>query len=247
MKLHNWLLGCGLLISGITMAQQSTLIDGRVRMLDGSIIPVVITNVSKHFNTTSDLTGYYNINASVGDTLRFNSSQSAVGIFIMTKEDIASARVNVVLSKPGQNLEEIVILTKEIGPEFFGLSDAAKLTDAQRQYRAHNTLTSATTQGNVGISLEAIGNLFNGKRKAGKQAIEMERLDLKVNDFLYVYPAGKLIENLSIDQDQVFNFLYYLVEQPSYDVTKVSMSPEYQLYLAQNYTEFLAYTSSAIK
>lgn len=239
MKATNWLLLAGSLVTTATFAQEGNLIDGRVRLLDGKVIPVEIVNRSTNESTLTDETGYYLVVAKEGDTLRFLSKLSATSDYIISKEDLKTGRVNILLSKPGQNLEEIVILKKDLGSDFLGMGERSKLSPAEINYRKNNTLTSATKTGGLGISIDAIVNLLSGKRKRDKQAIVYERLETAVNAFLEEYPKENLVKDLNIPKERVDAFLYYLVDQPDFRKVPIDESEGYKLFLAKHYNEFL--------
>lgn len=96
-------------------AQRPTLIDGRVRMYNGQIVPVKIENTNSKEQTQADQTGYFLIQTHLGDTLRFSSEYSATMLYVIDEGDLQTKRITPVLIKVGQNLEEIVIVKKEFG------------------------------------------------------------------------------------------------------------------------------------
>lgn len=229
------------LIATTAFAQEQKLVDGRARLLDGRSVPVNIENRRSNEHVAVDQTGYYMILAKAGDTLRFTSKYSVTSDYIVEKEDLKKGRVNVVLAKPGQSLEEIVIIKKDFGPDFFGKTAENTLTPAEAKFKRDNTLTSATATGGLGISIDALFNLFSGQRKKDKQAIVYEKLNLIVEDFKEKYPPALLSQDLSIPGDRVEAFLYYLAAQPDFQKVSVERSEGYQLFLAQHYDAFLAF------
>ncbi|UVD79023.1 hypothetical protein NWE55_12950 [Myroides albus] len=242
MRSGKWLLVVATLMVSSTYAQKKAMIDGRARLLDGRSVPVTIENRSSKEIAVVDQTGYYMITAQKGDTLRFTSKFSVTSDYVVEKQDIKKGRVNVVLAKPGQNLEEIIIIKKDFGPDFFGKSDEQILSPAEANYSRRNTLTSATPSGGLGISVDALVNLFSGQRKKDKEAIVYERLEIIVKDFVEKYPKEDLTKDLSIPSEQVDAFLYYLAAQADIQKIPVDRSEGYQLLLAQYYDEFLIFT-----
>lgn len=239
MKQVSWLVTIVGLFSISSVAQQRSPIDGRIRLFDGTTTLVEVVNKKTKEKVNSDVTGYYLINAAVGDTLRFSSAKSTVSHYVVGPDDLTQGRVNVVLTKQGQNLEEIVIIKKEFGPNFFDLTPQQKLSQAELNYKVNNTLTQAMPNGNVGINIGALINLFNGKRKAAKQAIAYEKMDLMINNLVDVYPREELVKELNMPQEFLEGYLVYLVNQPDFAEIPITHDTGYLLYLAGHYQGFL--------
>ncbi|MHC5310419.1 hypothetical protein ACYSNM_10230 [Myroides sp. LJL116] len=239
MKQVNWLIAIMGLFTITSVAQQRSSIDGRIRLFDGTTTLVEVFNKQTKEKINSDVTGYYMINAAVGDTLRFSSAKSTVSHYVVGPEDLTQGRVNVVLVKKGQSLEEIVIIKKDFGPNFFDLTPQQKLSQAELNYKVNNTLTTAMPNGNVGINIGALINLFNGKRKADKQAIAYEKMELMINNLVDVYPREELVQELNMPEEFLEGFLVYLVNQPDFAQIPITHDPGYLLYLAGHYEGFL--------
>ncbi|MHC5202801.1 hypothetical protein ACYSNV_11495 [Myroides sp. LJL119] len=246
MKASIWLVAI-VGLSGISgFSQERITLDGRIRLYDGTTQEVLVVNRQTKQEVQSDITGYYMIPVQSGDTLRFSGKYTATSDYVVLPQDITQARVNVVLSKPGQNLEEIVIVKKDFGPDFFDLGDRQKLTNAEINFKTNNTLTSATPTGGLGINIGAVVNLFSGKRKADKQAIAYEKMQLKVTEFLEQYPKSDLIKDLRMNPDYVDAFLIYLVNQPDFMQVPVAQNEGYRLYLAGHYDGFIELINSEL-
>ncbi len=229
-----------LLVGAMSYGQQKeTLIDGRVRLYNGNIIPVKVENKRNKETTTTDQTGYFLINVQQQDTIRFSSDYSATMLYIIDSQDVVNKRITTTLVKPGQSLDEIVIVKKDFGSNEFNFGEIKKLTPAEKRYNADNQLFSATGNLGLGISIDAIINRFSGKRKRDKQLIEYEKIQNNMASFYEQYPKNLLIKNLAIPEDQVDAFVLFLVTQPGTDKVKVTQTEDYQLFLAQHYDEFL--------
>ncbi|MGG5507371.1 MULTISPECIES: hypothetical protein [unclassified Myroides] len=220
--------------------QRPTLIDGRVRLYNGQIIPVKIENKNTKEQTQADQTGYFLIQTSLGDTLRFTSEYSATMLYVIDEGDLQTKRITPVLIKPGQNLEEIVIVKKEFGQgemEFGG----KKMTAAEKRYNRNNRIFSATNDLKMGISIEGIINRLNGRRKRDLKLLEYERIEMNMTSFYKQYPREELMKDLGIPEYHVDAFVIYFVSQPETEKIKVDQSEGYQILLAQYYDEFLTF------
>ncbi|MGS4344835.1 hypothetical protein ACKUSY_04345 [Myroides odoratus] len=221
-------------------AQRPTLIDGRVRLYNGQIIPVSIENKNTKEKTQSDQTGYFLIQTHLGDTLRFSSDYSATMLYVIDEGDLQTKRITPVLVKPGQKLEEIVIVKKEFGEgemEFGG----KKLTPAEKRYNKNNRVFMSTSDLKMGITIDGIINRLNGTRKRDLQMIEYERIEMNMTSFYKQYPREELMKDLGIPEYHVDAFVIYFVSQPDTDKIKVDQSEGYQILLAQYYDEFLTF------
>ena len=221
--------------------KKETLIDGRVQLYNGNIIPVTVENKRTKEKTKTDQTGYFLINVQQQDTIRFISDYSSTMLYVVDYQDLNDKRITVSLVKPGQSLEEIVIVKKDFGSNEFNFGEIKKLTAAEKRYNADNQLFSATGNLGLGISIDAIINRFSGKRKRDKQLIEYEKIQNNISSFYNQYPKDLLMKNLAIPEDQVDAFVLFFVTQPGTDKVKVSQTEDYELFLAQHYDEFLSF------
>lgn len=241
MKPTYWLLSLGTLFSVSIYAQKPELIDGRVRMYDGKIMPVNIKNKRSGELTKADSRGYFMVDAAIGDTIHFSDKKLASVNYVIGSEDLKASRFNVLMTKKGQALEEIVIVRKDFGDDFFEGVNNKGMTPAERKYKKNNTLFSSTSNYGMGISLDALVNMMSGQKKKDKQDILYEKLDMKVQKFYEDYTREELLEDMKVPEERIDAFLYYLVAQPSFDKIKVERTEGYQLYLAQEYTDFVGF------
>lgn len=241
MKILHWVL----FFTGIStlpcLAQKSSLLDGRVRMYDNRVVPVEIENKRSTEKIKSDETGYFMIESKQGDTIRFVSKGLQTVNYVIGEDDLNSGRFNVIMTRQGQSLEEIVITRKDFGENFFEQDYTKKLTSLERQFNKDQTVFSAGPNYGLGITIDGLISLLSGKKKKQKRALLYEKLDIKRKAFLEEYPKELLIQDLSISPDYVDAFLYYLVAQPDFEKIKVERNEGYQLYLAQNYDDFLKF------
>lgn len=241
MKSAYWLMGIGCLFSMSVFAQDAKIIDGRARMYDGKIVPATIVNKNSKEEIKLDGRGYFMINTQVGDTIQFSNKRISTVDYVMTEEDFKLGRINVVFTKPGQTLEEVVILHKNFDDDLFEIGNKKKLTPAERRYKKNNTVFASTANYGMGISLDALANLVSGKKKKDKTAILYERLDIRIQEFVEEYPKSDLLTDMKIPKDRIDAFLYYVVAQPEYGKIKIERTEEYQLYLAKQYADFVGF------
>lgn len=241
MKISYWILFFGGVFSLPCLAQQSNLLDGRVRLYDNRIVPVKIENKRSKEKINSDETGYFMIESQPGDTIRFVSKGLQTVNYVIGEDDLNAGRFNVMMVRPGQSLEEIVITRKDFGENFFEQGYTKDMTLMERQFNKDRTVFTAGENLGLGISIDGLISLLSGKKEKQKRALLYEELDIKTQAFLEEYPKELLMQDLSISPDYVDAFLYYLVAQPDFDKIKVERNEGYQLYLAQQYDDFLKF------
>lgn len=241
MKAAYWLMSLGTLFFIEAFAQKPQLLDGRVRLYDGKIAPVTIKNKRSGELTKADNRGYFMVDAAIGDTIHFSDKKLASVNYVIGAEDLKASRFNVEMTKKGQALEEIVIVRKDFGDDFFEGVPNKGMTPAERKYKKNNTVFSSTSNYGMGISIDALVNMISGQKKKDKQEIVYEKLDMKVQKFYEDYSREELLEDMKVPADRIDAFLYYLVAQPSFEKVKVERTEGFQLYLAQEYTDFLGF------
>ncbi|MDR0227979.1 MAG: hypothetical protein LBI72_02825 [Flavobacteriaceae bacterium] len=239
MKKAYWYMMLSGVLSVTTYGQNTKKIDGRIRSFDGRVVDTSILNKTTKETTHSDKTGYFMLSSQKGDTIRFQSKGFTIVNYIIGEEDIKSGRVNVIMTKKEQNLEEIIITKKDFGKDFFEQGYTKNLSDAEKRYNQSNTVFSAGNNLGLGISLDAFLSAISGKRKKQKAAIVYEKMVKDVNEIADIYSKELIAEDLKIPMERIEPFLLYFVSQPDYNKLKVERSESYQLFLAHYYDEFL--------
>jgi len=182
---------------------QEEIIKGRVN-INSSLQGIKVENINRQISVLTDETGTFKIIGTTGEVLVF----SAINIerkILFLKEDHFVNLIEVNLKPTAIEIEEVEI-GKHQNIDFGG----KKYSQAERKYKTSGQILKMN-QG-FEFNLEAIGNLFNGKRKQLKKAIEIEEtnkllseLDIHFNDDFYVDSVG-------LDPDYINDFKYFLVD-----------------------------------
>lgn len=221
-------------------AQNSHLIDGRVRGVHGEAEKVQIENGRSGKKLKSDSTGFFSIAVQEGDMLNFSASGLEPKIYTITKTDLEKGSISVYLSKPNESLEEIVISKKLFSDDAFGIG-IKKYTPAQRKYRSASTSLFRVTEGEpTKIGLDPIFNIFNGKKKRLKKAMAYETQELASEAFYEFYPKEDLINRFNIPEEHVASFVYFAVIQEDFNQVNLERSSAYDLFLAVLYERYLS-------
>lgn len=214
-----------------SFAQSVQLIDGRVRFSDGIQRKVVVENKVSGEEVNADSTGFFSINISKGDVLLFKVEFFPDRSIVINGTE--GDYLGVVLSE--HELDEIVIEKKMFVDNYFG--EIAKYTPAERRYRTSNNMFFG--DGISGFGLDPIVNLFSGRRKEQRKAILYEKQEFAKNKFLEIYTKSILMSEFGITENHIASFAYFIVAQPGFDEMSIDLSPEYKLYVAEMYSEFV--------
>ncbi|MDR2223689.1 MAG: hypothetical protein LBE34_13305 [Flavobacteriaceae bacterium] len=239
MKKVYWYLMIGGFLSISSYGQITKKIDGRIRSFDGKVVDTTVLNKTSKETTKGDNTGYFMMSSQKGDTLRFQSKGFTIVNYIIGEEDIKAGRINIIMTKKEQNLEEIIITKKDFGKDFFEQGYTKDLSDAEKLYNQSNTVFSATKDLGLGISLDAFLSIITGKKKKQEASIVYEQKASAINEITEIYPKELIRKDLKIPVERIDSFLLYFVSQPDYNKLKVERSESYQLFLAHYYDEFL--------
>ncbi|SFJ50238.1 hypothetical protein [Myroides guanonis] len=219
------------LLTFSSFAQSVQLIDGRVRFSDGIQRKVVVENKVSGEEVNADSTGFFSINISKGDVLLFKVEFFPDRSIVINGTE--GDYLGVVLSE--HELDEIVIEKKMFVDNYFG--EIAKYTPAERRYRTSNNMFFG--DGISGFGLDPIVNLFSGRRKEQRKAILYEKQEFAKNKFLEIYTKSILMSEFGIAENHITSFAYFIVAQPGFDEMSIDLSPEYKLYVAEMYSEFV--------
>lgn len=185
---------------------QEKIVEGKV-IVNASLQDIKIENINRETSVRTDENGDFRIIAEEGEILVFSSVNTEKKIFFLKKEHFEKS-IEVELKTTAIEIEEV-----EVGKHIdLGLG-GKQLTPAEREYITGGRILKMN-QG-FEFNLEAIGNLFNGKRKQLKKAVEIE----KINNLLYeldAYFDEDFYLNLGLEPEYIGDFKYFLVEDKDF-------------------------------
>ncbi|MHC5309040.1 hypothetical protein ACYSNM_02995 [Myroides sp. LJL116] len=192
------------LFSWTLISQEHKVINGKIVSRSKDLEGIYIANVNSGQNTLSSLGGYFNLSASLGDTLMFSNSSFLAYQHVLSKKDFERDIILFPL-EPNEfytKLDEIVIV--KITPESLGLipEGTKRLTPAER------SLYTATSGGGL-IAVDALVNWASGRTKMLKQAVAYEKQELKKEKILNLFDAQRLFKDFGIPLDYAQGFGYY--------------------------------------
>jgi len=189
-----------------TVASGSNLVQG-----------VAVLNIYAEKETKTDSVGAFTIMAKAGDTLVFTAPGIVTKKIIIQKSSFNAPLLVEVLLNDKYQLDEILIeKDTKLTAKSLGIAPkgVAVYTDVERKAQTGARIGPRGDQsigGGLVINGDAIINIFTGKRKALKKAVEIERTEKRIEILAATYDEDKLLEVYGIPREYAKGFLHYAV------------------------------------
>lgn len=163
-----------------------------------------VENLNREISVQTDENGNFSIIAAIGEVLVFSSINIEKKVFWIKEEHFENL-VEVELKSTSIEIEKV-----EIGKQMdLGLG-GKKLTRAERRYHTGGKILKMN-QG-FEFNLEAVGNLFNGKRKELKKALEIEKQERRFLELDYYFDKDFYVNSLGLNPLYINDFKYFLID-----------------------------------
>lgn len=189
---------------------QQKILKGTVEAQLGSLYGIAVENISQEIKTQTDDSGGFSIEAEVGDALVFSSIAVKKRVLFVREDHFDNPPI-IKLVTENVELEEVEISSQQIN--LSGVPQQ-ELSVAERRFQTGGKILSFD-QGLV-FNLEAVGNLFNGKRKQLKKELELAQkeelkksLDNYFDDVFYT-------ETLGLDREYIEDFKFFLIDDSEF-------------------------------
>lgn len=189
---------------------QQNILKGTVEVKLSSLHGITVENISRETQTQTDDSGSFSIEAEVGDALVFSSVAVKKRVFFVREDHFENPPI-IKLTTDNVELDAVEISSQQINLRGLPQQD---LSVAEKRYQRSGKIVSFD-QGLV-FNLEAVGNLFNGKRKQLKKEVELAKkeqlrksLDNYFDDVFYT-------ETLGLDREYIEDFKFFLVDDPEF-------------------------------
>lgn len=206
-----------LLICAVAYPQGSKTLHGAVKSGGVPVEGVFVINNKTGDETKTDSQGNFMIAAKPGDKIAVYSDKTETREFLITEDSFRDMPFVVGIEYKAYELDEVVIDKDDP----YALGEKGRLaahTPAERKVvagaRIGPRINDPTVQG-VAINGDGIINIFTGKRKALKRALEMERKEKLIAGFKGMYDEVTLTEERGIPKEYVDGFIYYCIEDKS--------------------------------
>lgn len=203
-------------VNWIHAQSESKLLKGKINAKTEDLERINIINIHTDYATESSEGGYFEINASVGDTLVFSGVQFERKTIVVTKENYDAAWLFVALKIAIRQIEEVSVGNK-INAVSLGIvsKNQKKYTVAER--RLYAATGSSNTYGtSTKVSLDAILNSISGRTTMLKKELIIEKKEMIIKKVSEWFEDIYFTETLKIPSDYIAGFKYYLVENDKF-------------------------------
>lgn len=194
--------------------QESGWLKGKIVSVNNELEGINIINLNTDYSTNSQKNGYFEVKASVGDTLLFSGVQFEKIKIKVAKEDFLKETYFVKLQILVNQLDEVTVNKfGNINAVSLGIvsKNQKKYTPAERKlYTATGGRNEYGT--NTKISFDAILNAISGRTTMLKKALVLEKKEMVMQKITSWFIDVYFIESLKIPAEYVGGFKYYIVE-----------------------------------
>lgn len=192
-----------ILFSSFLGFSQEKVIEGKV-IINSSLQGIKVENINRQISVLTDENGTFKIIGTTGEVLVFSALHIERKILFLKEEHLANS-IEIKLKSTAIEIEEVEI-GKQHNIDFGG----KRYTQAERKYKTSGQILKMN-QG-FEFNLEALGNLFNGKRKQLKKAIEIEETNKLLSELDFYFNEDFYVNSLGLTPEYINDFKYFLVD-----------------------------------
>ncbi len=210
-----------LLITTLVSSQEFILSGKVTHPFEKELENIHIFNTTSAKGTLTDSFGVFKIMVSIGDTLHISSLQYKTETITISLEEFVSKEIEIEIQQFTNELDEVLIknhyLTGDLSrdskiiqtkpavtPFSLGIIDKEirVLTQSERRLKT-------ASYGAGPMSLDGIINGISGRTKMLKNRVKVEKDNQRIETILEKFPEKYIIEELKIDENKVYDFLYF--------------------------------------
>lgn len=243
--MHKKLLLLFLLVPLLILAQNDTIIKGRIVSDLKELEGVHIINITNIAGTVSDSEGYFTIRAKVSDTLLFSAVFLEKKKHVITKDEINQKLILIPIAPSTESLREVVLTEyPNINAVSLGIvsKDIKTYTKAERKLKAAGVFKwySPLLIPLGGMSVDGLLNAISGRTDMLKKELVIERKEILQENTLEYFDKDYFIKTLYIPEEYVDGFIYYVVEDvPFSNAMKIKNKTQATFLIHQLAVEFL--------
>lgn len=214
----------------VTLASaQPFILEGELtHPIEKELDNIHIFNSSTFKGAVTDLNGSFTIEVSIGDTLLISALQYEKISLVISLEYYVTKKVSIDLKDITNELDEIFLkshsltgdllidsksikTTAPVTPFSLGIVDKEirVLTQSERQLKT-------ASYGAGAMSLDGIINAISGRTKMLKKRVEIDKTNVRIENLLAKFPSPYIVEELNIEEDAIYDFLYYCEADPDF-------------------------------
>jgi len=214
------------LVFTITSAQQFLLEGEVVHHVPEELENIHIFNTTSSKGTLTDRNGKFKIAVAIGDTLHISALQFQAEKIPITLQHFVAKKITIALRYVTTELDEIFLKNHNLSG--FLKRDAENIQTKPYvsavtlgiQEREIRVLTQSERQlktasyGAGPMSLDGIINGISGRTKMLKNRVKVDKENVQIEILLEKFPSHYLSEELKIEEDAVYDFLYFCEADP---------------------------------
>lgn len=205
----------------LILAQNDSIIRGRIVSELKELEGVHIINITNIAGTVSDSEGYFTIKAKALDTLLFSAVFLEKKKHVITKEESTQKLILVPIKASTEYLKEVTITEyPNINAEALGIvpKGQKKYTPAERKLATAGVFKwySPLLIPLGGMDLDALINQISGRTKMLKKELIVERKEILQKKTLEYFNKEYITNTLLIPEDYVDGFVFYVAENEPY-------------------------------
>ncbi|UNY97348.1 carboxypeptidase-like regulatory domain-containing protein [Zhouia spongiae] len=246
-----------LLIFGLLASNaQTKLISGKINA-PGNLEGVHVINLNTQFATITNIQGFFEIEATVNDSLKFSSVEYKNRTISINADHIDSEKMIVTLETDINMLDDVVVtpynlsgnlgndlnnikLKESVNAITLGLPNAKKTPPTQLERRYYTATTSAGP-----VPLDLIINTITGRIKRLKNQLKLEEKEKATMKTKRTFEKSFYTKHLKIPEHKIDAFIYFCAGDEEFHKRIKQNQPLLMLELLQQKSiEFHRFNSS---
>lgn len=227
--------------TSIGVAPTRKVLHGKITVLNATPSDVLILNVNTQNEVKSKADGSFLILAQPNDQLDFASPNLDYIQKTVTQADFDLGEIRVEMTAKQIVLDEVEVKTYNAVHLGIATKQAKRYTPAERRLKTAGDFKPIHLLSILGGSmpLDPVFNAINGKTKRLKKEVILERNAKRLTDFLAWFPPNELIARLKIHPDEVYAFVYFVLEEKQFiSLFESNDRNRMDFYLIEMFTEF---------
>lgn len=205
----------------LVLAQNDSIIKGRIVSELKDLEGVHIINLTHIAAAVSDKEGYFSIKAKESDTLLFSAIFLEKKKHVLTKDEIKQKLVLIPITPSIESLKEVVMTEyPNINAVSLGIipKEIKTYTKAERRlitagvFKWYSPLLIPLG----GMSVDGLINAISGRKKMLEKELIIERKEILQKSTLEYFDDEYIVKTLHIPEEYVEGFVYYVVEDTGF-------------------------------
>lgn len=201
--------------SSSVVAQTRRNIQGKIVVADAKPSDVLVLNLNTQEEAKSNREGFFAILAKPDDVLIFSSQDLAYMRKIIEESEFQKGKVEITMTSKQIVLDEVEIKTYNAVSLGILQKPAKSYTPAERRLQTAGDFKPIHLLAILGggMPLDPVFNAINGRTKRLKKEVQLERSQLRLQEFQQFFPKEALIDQVKVDPDDVMEFTYFILNQ----------------------------------